>query len=112
MLDVNHFKLYKDALGHAAGDVALRSVAEVLQAPIRAGVEALKLPNPNSPTSQWLTSSIGVSTIVPNQLDDLSKFFVGANRAMYAAKDAGRKAVMAVNPGSSTWEALKAVVTL
>ena len=146
VLDVDHFKLYNDALGHAAGDSALRAVAGVLQAhamrpadlaaryggeefavlfgetgadaartlaeSIRAAIEALELPNPKSPTSQWITASIGVSSIVPNQLDDVAKFFVGADRAMYAAKEAGRNGVMAVNAGTSTWGALKAMVTL
>jgi two-component system cell cycle response regulator len=146
VLDVDHFKLYNDALGHAAGDTALREVAAALQAhamrptdlaaryggeefvvlfgetgadaaralaeSIRARVEALKLPNPRSPTSQWVTASIGVATMVPNQLDDVAKFFIAADRAMYAAKDAGRNGVVAVDAGSSTWEALKAMVKL
>ncbi len=146
VLDVDHFKLYNDALGHAAGDGALREVAAILQAhamrptdlaaryggeefvvlfgetgadaaralaeSIRARVEALALPNPSSPTSAWITSSIGVATIVPNQLDDIAKFFVAADRAMYAAKDAGRNGVAAVDAGSSTWEALRAMVKL
>ncbi|MES2016366.1 MAG: diguanylate cyclase [Pseudomonadota bacterium] len=146
VLDVDHFKLYNDALGHAQGDLALLRVAEVLTAhamrptdlaaryggeefvllfgeteaeaarklaeSIRARIEALGLPNPRSPTSAWVTASIGVATIVPNQLDDVASFFVEADRAMYAAKDAGRNAVMAVDAGSSTWEALKAMVKL
>jgi two-component system cell cycle response regulator len=146
VLDVDHFKLYNDALGHAAGDVALREVAQVLQAHamrptdlparyggeefvvlfgetdaeaarllaevIRVSIEALQLSNPNSPTSPWLTASIGVATIVPNQLDDVANFFVAADRAMYEAKEAGRNRVMVVDAGSSTWEALKAMVKL
>jgi two-component system cell cycle response regulator len=146
VLDVDHFKLYNDALGHAAGDTALQTVAAVLQAhamrptdlaarhggeefvvlfgetgadaarmmaeAIRARIEALKLSNPRSPTSAWITASIGVATIVPNQLDDAAKFFIAADRAMYAAKDGGRNGVVAVDAGSSTWEALKAMVKL
>lgn len=146
VLDVDHFKLYNDALGHAAGDLALRAVAQALQAhamrptdltaryggeefvvlfgetgadaarvlaeTIRADIEALNLPNPRSPTSAWVTASIGVATIVPNQLDDVANFFVAADRAMYEAKEAGRNRVMAVDAGNSSWEALKAMVKL
>lgn len=146
VLDVDHFKLYNDALGHAAGDAALTEVAAVLAAhapratdlaaryggeefvllfaetdsvgartmaeSIRSGIEALKLHNPQSPTGQWLTASVGVVTIVPTRLDELGDFFEAADRAMYAAKDAGRNQVVAVNAGNKTWEAVKLMARL
>jgi diguanylate cyclase (GGDEF)-like protein/PAS domain S-box-containing protein len=139
VLDVDHFKLYNDTLGHAAGDVCLQKVAQALQAhalrptdlaaryggeefvllfaetpsdaaeqlaeAIRATVEGLQLPNPRSPTSRWLTVSVGVATIVPTQLDDIEQLFVCADRAMYAAKGAGRNRVETTAAGAA-WEAV------
>lgn len=37
---------------------------------------------------------------------------MGPDRAMYAAKDAARNGAMAVYASSSTWDTLKAMVTL
>jgi two-component system, cell cycle response regulator len=146
VLDVDHFKLYNDELGHAAGDGALREVAAVLAAhaprgtdlaaryggeefallfgetdspaartlaeSIRSAIEALQLPNPMSPCGHFLTASIGVVTIVPGQSDLLTDFFEAADRAMYAAKDAGRNRIVAVHAGSKTWEAVKLMAKL
>jgi diguanylate cyclase (GGDEF)-like protein/PAS domain S-box-containing protein len=143
VLDVDHFKLYNDTLGHAAGDACLQKVAAALQAhalrptdlaaryggeefvllfaetaagdaaalaeSIRASIEALRLPNPRSPTSQWMTVSIGVATMSPTQLDAIESLFVAADRAMYRAKEGGRNQVCAVQAGA-TWEAVKTAV--
>ena len=140
VLDVDHFKLYNDTLGHVAGDVCLQKVAHALEAhalrptdlaaryggeefvllfaetpheaaarlaeAIRTTVEALQLPNPRSPTSPWITVSVGVATIVPTQLDEIGQLFVCADRAMYAAKEAGRNRVEASVAGAA-WEAVR-----
>ncbi|MGZ8289994.1 MAG: diguanylate cyclase [Telluria sp.] len=144
VLDVDHFKLYNDTLGHPAGDLALQQVAGVLQAhapratdlaaryggeefvllfaetsssdaaalaeTIRSHVEALQMPHPRSPSSEWITVSMGVATMIPTQLDHIEKLFVAADRAMYSAKEAGRNRVEAMDTGSSAWDAVKALV--
>ncbi|CAH0185622.1 Phytochrome-like protein cph2 [Massilia sp. Bi118] len=140
VLDVDHFKLYNDTLGHAAGDLCLQKVAQALEAhalrptdlaaryggeefvllfgetpgiaasrlaeAIRTTVEALQLPNPRSPTSPWITVSVGVATIVPTQLDKIEQLFVCADRAMYAAKEGGRNRVETALAGAA-WEAVR-----
>jgi diguanylate cyclase (GGDEF)-like protein len=68
---------------------------------IRAHIESLHIPNPRSTTSPWVTVSLGVATVVPTQLDDIKEFFVAADRAMYAVKDAGRNGVRAVQMGQT-----------
>jgi two-component system cell cycle response regulator len=144
VLDVDHFKLYNDTLGHAAGDACLQKVAQALQdqaarptdlaarfggeefvllfaetpleaatglaETIRSAIEALQLPNPRSPTSPWLTVSVGVATIVPTQLDGIEQFFVCADRAMYAAKAGGRNRVEATLAGAA-WETIQGAMS-
>jgi diguanylate cyclase (GGDEF)-like protein/PAS domain S-box-containing protein len=146
VLDVDHFKLYNDTLGHAAGDLCLQRVAAALQSralrstdlaaryggeefvllfaetaldtavslaeAIRAQVEALELPHPRSPTSEYLTVSIGVASIVPTQFDRIEQFFVAADRMMYAAKEAGRNRVEAVGQGGAAWDEVKSLVMI
>ncbi|MGI4845926.1 MAG: diguanylate cyclase [Janthinobacterium lividum] len=140
VLDVDHFKLYNDLLGHAAGDQCLQAVASTVQAhalratdlaaryggeefvlllpdtpyagaakladSIRADVERLRVPNPRSSTSDFVTVSIGVATFVPTQFDDMRALFQAADRAMYEAKAAGRNRVVAVG-GGYAWEAMQ-----
>jgi len=135
VLDVDHFKLYNDALGHPAGDLCLQSVAQAVQShalratdlaaryggeefvllfaetpadkaqllaeSIRKRVEALRLEHPRSPTSAWLTASIGVATMIPTQRDAIETLFAAADRAMYRAKEGGRNRVHAVCPGQA-----------
>jgi diguanylate cyclase (GGDEF)-like protein len=124
MVDVDHFKLYNDTLGHAAGDACLQQIAAVLRKHagrpadlaaryggeefvvlfgdttqegaavlaehIRLAVEALRIPNPRSPTSQWVTVSVGLASLVPTQQDSMCNLLLAADRRLYAAKEAGR----------------------
>lgn len=144
VLDVDHFKLYNDSLGHPAGDVCLQQVAQAIAShacrpgdlaaryggeefvllfsdtdatkamtlaeTIRAHIESLQLPHPRSPTSAWITVSIGVASIRPHQLDERSTLFVAADRALYAAKEGGRNQARATLSGSAAWETVKALV--
>ncbi|SFD46047.1 diguanylate cyclase [Massilia yuzhufengensis] len=140
VLDVDHFKLYNDLFGHAAGDQCLQAVASTLQShalratdlaaryggeefvlllpdtshggaaklaeSIRHEVERLRVPNPRSTTSGFVTVSVGAATFVPSQFDDIRSLFLAADRAMYDAKAAGRNSTKAVE-GGFAWEAMQ-----
>ena len=142
VMDVDHFKLYNDTLGHAAGDVCLQQVAQaiashalrptdlaaryggeefvllfaetsrdsayLLAESIRAHVESLQIPHPRSPSSPWITVSIGVATLRPTQSDVTESLFVAADRAMYTAKEGGRNQVCATANDSAPQDAAKA----
>ena len=144
VLDVDHFKLYNDTLGHTAGDVCLQQVAAAIAShaarptdlaaryggeefvllfaetdadaalalaeKLRHDIEALQLPHPRSATSPWITVSIGVATLSPQQFDKKEALFVAADRAMYVAKEGGRNQVQVTNASSAAWEAIKALV--
>jgi len=119
MIDVDHFKAYNDAYGHAAGDSALASVATLIKNQCRVpdfaarygGEEfAVMLPNTDAAgavvlaqrfrqaveTATWhghpLTISIGVATRTGATPDELLE---AADRAMYQAKREGRNRVIA-----------------
>lgn len=74
---------------------------------VRAHIEALRLPHPRSPTSPWITVSIGVATIMPQQPDHKDALFVAADRAMYVAKDGGRNRVQASHPAAADWASVQ-----
>lgn len=122
--DIDYFKAFNDALGHVAGDDALRSVAEVMRTNLRSSdalfryggeefvvilpeqpladaarvmermrvaVERLALPSPK--TSGPLTVSSGVAEIDPLRDTSPAAFVARADKALYAAKNAGRNTV-------------------
>ncbi|MEA2489968.1 MAG: hypothetical protein QOH21_1760 [Acidobacteriota bacterium] len=123
ILDLDHFKLLNDTFGHQAGDEALRRVGLFLRETIRgsgdivaryggeefavvlphvngaeamhvaerlrAGVEALGIPGPHGP----LTASCGVASTVVVDGGESHTLVERADRALYAAKNAGRNRV-------------------
>ncbi|MBS0267254.1 MAG: GGDEF domain-containing protein, partial [Planctomycetes bacterium] len=120
LVDVDHFKQINDQLGHAPGDQCLCAVAQVLRAAVRAtdvvarygGDEfALLLPGATLPTAGRIAERIRmtlaghqISALAPARLTvsiglaavprkgDGAVLFEQADRALYAAKQAGRNA--------------------
>jgi diguanylate cyclase (GGDEF)-like protein len=117
MVDLDRFKALNDALGHAAGDIALRTVADLLAAELREvdvigriGGEEFAVLLPNCTTAvaflraeavrervaeefrlrgQQVTISVGVASWAPGDVDG-SALMANADEALYAAKSSGR----------------------
>jgi len=117
LIDVDYFKSINDIQGHAAGDAALRDVAEAISSHLRGrdylgryGGDEFLLILPNTPCSialtvterlnkavntlhlttgiTPLTLSIGITEAVPH--DDIVSLLARADKALYKAKSDGR----------------------
>ena len=114
VVDLDHFKTINDTLGHAAGDLALRAVTAAWVAALRdtdllsrTGGDEFAVLLPSCPpdeaaavldrvridTPMGLTCSIGLASHEPGEtaVDLMAR----ADRALYAAKRAGRNRVAA-----------------
>jgi diguanylate cyclase (GGDEF)-like protein len=126
MLDVDHFKTINDTYGHAAGDIALRNLAQLLKTnlrdsdiPCRFGGEefAVLLPNTSATEAMEIANllkkrmmestialadnnaqSLTASFGVAEHGETVEDLLNHADKAMYCAKNGGRNHVMAFCP--------------
>lgn len=128
MLDLDDFKRYNDGHGHAAGDELLRRIAATLRGRLRGGdivgriggdEFAVLLPKANSEQAETVadalvktigesehnghrvTVSIGVFNFSVGEPATESGAMVGADAAMYSAKNSGRNGYAPFDPNGS-----------
>jgi diguanylate cyclase (GGDEF)-like protein len=127
LVDVDRFKAYNEAHGHAAGDAILRKVGAILQGTVRKvdlvaryGGEEFAVLLPRADRAAALAAAEKLRTAVseaaiphgdgrvtisiglgvwPDDAPDLATLMDAADAALYAAKRAGRDAVRAHEPG-------------
>lgn len=126
MLDIDHFKKINDNFGHAAGDVALRNLAQLIKThlrdsdiPCRFGGEefAVLLPNTNVAEATEMANilkkrmmentialanhnalAVTASFGIAETGESVEDLLNNADKAMYAAKHYGRNHVMSYCP--------------
>lgn len=73
----------------ACDETQILLLAEIL----RDAIEDMKWPHPNSQVSEFVTVSLGVATMIPNESLQSDALVLQADQALYAAKHSGRNQV-------------------
>jgi len=126
MVEVDHFKLYREHYGDSAADQCLKDVVKELsnassrnsdllarysgeeiaillpntEEPViladkcRRNVEKLYIPHKGSAVSEYVTISLGVTTIIPTQRCDPDDFISRTIVALMGAKESGRNSII------------------
>ncbi|HKO54497.1 MAG TPA: diguanylate cyclase [Thermoanaerobaculia bacterium] len=128
LLDLDAFKALNDTHGHPAGDECLRRIGRLLADTIRVSGDvvaryggeefALLLPITDAASAavvaerlrhlverlqiHGVTASFGVASMVPDRLSEPASLVARADRALYAAKRAGRNCVR-VDGAEGAW---------
>ncbi|MFL0198647.1 GGDEF domain-containing protein [Clostridium sp. WILCCON 0269] len=69
------------------------SGAIIVAEKIKKAVQALSLIHKSSQVTNYITISLGVTTVVPNGTHSMEKFISNADKALYKAKSSGRNTV-------------------
>jgi diguanylate cyclase (GGDEF)-like protein/PAS domain S-box-containing protein len=76
----------------AWGDTSLGQSLELVSELLQKIIE-LNIPNCKSPTSNYLTASIGLAELLPNKTNRESELISNADRMLYKAKESGRNKI-------------------